>query len=156
MYVPQTFAEWYVLGVLTGLPLGLLIRWWVGSRRGDMMKRKTLLLIAALAALVGSLALAGEAAARPDSEAAVSQSSPYDTPLPAYDVCGINMPHISVDYMESYYKSTTGDPHYSCIARHPQSGTDGTHYYIVCHDKYANRWWWVPGVAAWLSGDCDG
>lgn len=87
----------------------------------------------------------------------VSASRPlaYNTPLPAYDVCGINMPHIGSDYLLEYYKSTVGDPHYSCIAAHGYEPNRTEHYYIVCHDSNSNAWWWKPGVGAWLSGDCD-
>lgn len=71
--------------------------------------------------------------------------------LPAFYACSAYMPH-SGDYMESYYWTDDGDGAYRCIARHPQSGTDGTHYYIVCHDTY--YWWWVPGLSAWVNLDC--
>lgn len=104
--------------------------------------RKILLLLAASALTLGALINVVPAGA---------QSSPYDTPLPAYDVCGINMPHPGSDWLDEYYKSTTGDPHYSCIAKHPGA----THYYIVCHDRFSNAWWWRPGVQYWLSGQCD-
>lgn len=73
--------------------------------------------------------------------------------VPASIACEYFKPH-SGDYPEpgQQWWTNDGDGGYRCIYRHPQPGTDGLHYYMVCHNTY--YWWWNPGITAWVNVDC--